>query len=159
ISTLIMNPILPFSLTQFTQIKINTLALLFGLICLTIHTATSQNEPLKVGVIGLTHTHVHWILGRPQDDKVVIVGIVETNMDLGRRYTQRHGLPMELIYATLDELMKHNIPEAVLAVGTIYDHLKLVEKLAPQGIHGMAEKPLAVGLDQAKIMWKMAKKH
>jgi hypothetical protein len=26
--------------------------------------ATAQNKPLRVGIIGLTHTHVHGILGR-----------------------------------------------------------------------------------------------
>lgn len=112
-----------------------------------------------MGVIGLTHTHVHWILGRPPDDKVVIVGIVERNMDLAKRYTQQHGLSMDLVYATMDELIKHNKPEAVLAFGTIYDHVEIVEKFAPLGIHVMVEKPLAVSLDHAKKMAALAKKH
>ncbi len=50
--------------------------------CLLTTTSIAQSKPLKVGVIGLTHTHVHWILGRPADDKVVIVGIVERNAEL-----------------------------------------------------------------------------
>lgn len=119
----------------------------------------SQTKPLKVGVIGLTHTHVHWILGRPADDKVMIVGIVESNMELARRYTQQHGLSMDLVYASMDELVQNTKPEAVLAFGTIYDHLEIVEKFAPLGIHVMVEKPLAVSLDHAKKMEALAKKH
>ncbi len=119
----------------------------------------AQNKPLKVGVIGLTHTHVHWILGRPTDDKVIIVGIVESNMDLARRYTQKHGLSMDLVHTSMDELIRNTKPEAVLAFGTIYDHLEIVEKFAPLGIHVMVEKPMAVSLDHAKKMETLAKKH
>jgi predicted dehydrogenase len=119
----------------------------------------AQNKPLKVGVIGLTHSHVHWILGRPTDDKVVITGIVESNKELARRYIQRHGLSMDLLYASMDELIQHNKPDAVLAFGSIYEHLEIVEKFAPLGIHVMVEKPLAVSVKHAKKMEALAKKH
>lgn len=119
----------------------------------------AQNKPLKVGVIGLTHTHVHWILGRPADDQVVIVGIVETNQDLARRYTQQHGLSMDMVYSSMDELIQQARPEAVTAFGTIYEHLEIVEKFAPLGIHVMVEKPLAVSLQHAKKMEALAKKN
>jgi predicted dehydrogenase len=129
------------------------------LLFLVTTTSMAQNKPLKVGVIGLTHTHVHWILGRPTDDKVIIVGIVESNMDLARRYTQKHGLSMDLVHTSMDELIRNTKPEAVLAFGTIYDHLEIVEKFAPLGIHVMVEKPMAVSLDHAKKMETLAKKH
>lgn len=121
--------------------------------------AMAQSKPLKVGVIGLTHTHVHWILGRATDDKVEIVGIVESNMDLAKRYTQQHGLSMDLVYASMDELIQKAKPEAVTAFGTIYEHLEVVEKFAPLGIHVMVEKPLAVSLEHARKMEALAKKH
>lgn len=127
--------------------------------CLITTFSYGQNKPLKVGVIGLTHTHVHWILGRPADDKVVIVGIVETNEDLARRYTQQHGLSMDIVFSTFDELIQKANPEAVTAFGTIYEHLEIVEKFAPLGIHVMVEKPLAVSLDHAKKMEALAKKY
>jgi predicted dehydrogenase len=138
--------------------KITIFPLLILLFLVTT-TSMAQNKPLKVGVIGLTHTHVHWILGRPTDDKVIIVGIVESNMDLARRYTQKHGLSMDLVHTSMDELIRNTKPEAVLAFGTIYDHLEIVEKFAPLGIHVMVEKPMAVSLDHAKKMETLAKKH
>jgi predicted dehydrogenase len=118
-----------------------------------------QKTPLRIGVIGLTHTHVHWILGRPKDDKITIVGIVETNKDLALRYTKQHGYSMDLVFNTIEEMIAKTKPEAVAAFGTIYEHLEVVEKCAPLGIHVMVEKPLAVSLKHAKKMEKLAKKH
>ncbi len=119
----------------------------------------SQKTPLRVGVVGLTHTHVHWILERPKDDKIVIVGIVEANKDLALRYTRQHGLSMDLVFPTLDEMIRISKPEAVTAFGTIYEHLAIVEKCAPLGIHVMVEKPLAVSMNHARKMAKLAKKY
>jgi predicted dehydrogenase len=59
----------------------------------------------------------------------------------------------------MDELIQNTKPEAVLAFGTIYDHLEIIEKFAPLGIHVMVEKPLAVSLEHAKKMETLAKKH
>lgn len=132
---------------------------LLVLMCFMASTSNAANKPLKVGVIGLTHTHVHWILGRPKDDKVVIVGIVESNMELAKKYIQQYGLSMDIVYASMDELIRHSKPEAVLAFGSIYEHLEVVEKFAPLGIHVMVEKPLAVSLDHARKMEALAKRY
>ena len=119
----------------------------------------SQEKPLKVGVVGLTHTHVHWILGREDIGDIEIVGIVEPNKDLAQRYTKQHGFSMSLVYDTLEEMIAKTQPEAVTAFGTIYEHLEVVEVCAPKGIHVMVEKPLAVSLAHAKKMEKLARKH
>ena len=55
-------------------------------------------EPLKIGVAGLTHTHVHWILGREPIGDIEIVGIVEPNRVLAERYAKQHGFSMGLVY-------------------------------------------------------------
>lgn len=137
--------------------KIIPVLMLFAL--LSSPAAKAQTKPLRLGVIGLTHTHVHWILGRPADDKITIAGIVETNTDLARRYTQQHGLSLDLVYPTLDELIEKTKPEAVAAFGTIYEHLEVVEKCAPLGIHVMVEKPLAVSVQHARKMEALARKY
>lgn len=121
--------------------------------------AKSQEAPLKVAVIGLTHTHVHWILGRPDQGDIEIVGIVEPNRELAQRYADQHGYSMDLVYDDMQSLMENQQPEAVTAFGTIYDHLKVVEFFAPKGIHVMVEKPLAVSLEHAKKMQALARKH
>jgi predicted dehydrogenase len=135
-------------------------SILFLLYCfLMIFHAQGQRVPLRVGVVGLTHTHVHWILGRPKDDLINLVGIVETNKDLALRYTKQHGLSMDLVFSSLEEMIAKAKPEAVTAFGTIYEHLAIVETCAPRGIHVMVEKPLAVSLEHARKMQALAKKY
>ena len=49
--------------------------------------------------------------------------------------------------------------DAVTAFNTIYDHLKVVQFCAPKGIHVMVEKPLAVSLEHAREMERLANEH
>lgn len=122
-------------------------------------TLLAQNTPLRIGVVGLTHTHVHWILGREDRGDIRIVGIVETNRELAERYSKQHGYSMDIVFNTMEEMIAVTKPEAVTAFGTIYEHLKVVEIAAPKGIHVMVEKPLAVSVEHARKMEALAKKH
>ncbi|TAI47846.1 Gfo/Idh/MocA family protein [Flagellimonas allohymeniacidonis] len=134
--------------------------LLFFLCFTMVHASLlSQENPLKIGVAGLTHTHVHWILGREDIGDIEIVGIAEPNRDLAQRYSEQHGFSMDLVYDSLEEMLAATQPEAVTAFGTIYDHLGVVQTCAPKGIHVMVEKPLAVSMDHAKKMKALAEKH
>ena len=119
----------------------------------------TQNEPLKIGVIGLTHTHVHWIFGSEKQGDFKITGIVEPNRDLAQQYANQYGFPMTMVYNTNQELLDATKLDGVTAFGTIYDHLNIVETFAPLGIHVMVEKPLAVSLKHAKKIEALAKKH
>ena len=119
----------------------------------------AQKAPLRVGVVGLTHTHVHWILGREGRTDIKIVGIVERNRELAQRYAKEHGYSMDIVFNTMEEMIAATKPEAVTAFGTIYEHLAVVQTCAPKGIHVMVEKPLAVSLDHARQMAALAKKH
>ena len=118
-----------------------------------------RDSPLRVGVAGLTHSHVHWILGRPDRGDIQLVGIAEPNKALAERFLNQHNLPMSLWFATLEEMISATRPEAVMAFGSIYEHLAVVKACAPRGIHVMVEKPLAVSVDHAKQMQALAKKH
>ena len=131
-------------------------------ICLIFfHTATNaqSKKPLRIGVAGLTHTHVHWILDRADDGDIEIVGIAEANKELAKRFLDQHHLPMTLVYSSLEEMIKRTKPEAVAAFGSIDEHLEVVKMCAPKGIHVMVEKPLAVNLDHAKQMQELTTKH
>jgi predicted dehydrogenase len=120
---------------------------------------SGKKAPLRVGVVGLVHTHVHWILGREKRGDIEIVGIAEPNRDLAQRFMKQHGLPMDLVYNTLEEMLDKTKPEAVTAFNTIYGHLQVVKVCAPRGIHIMVEKPLAVSLAHAQQMEALANKH
>jgi predicted dehydrogenase len=121
--------------------------------------AAEPESPVRVVVAGLTHSHVHWILGRADRGDIEIVGIAESNRDLARRYTERHGLSMDLVEGDLEALLDRTRPDAVTAFGTIREHLAVVEACAPRGIHVMVEKPLAVSLDHARRMAALAREH
>ena len=118
-----------------------------------------EAAPLRVGVAGLTHTHVHWILGRADRGDIQLVGIAEPNQELAFRYLKQHNLPQTLWFASLEEMIAKAKPEAVTAFGSIYDHLNVVQVCAPKGIHVMVEKPLAVSMEHALKMEALAKKH
>ena len=129
------------------------------LLGLMIIVSSTTAAPLRVGVAGLTHTHVHWILGRADRGDIQLVGIAEPNTALAKRYLEQHGLPMSLLFSSLEEMLDRTKPDAVTAFGSIYDHLAVVQACAPRGIHVMVEKPLAVSLNHAKKMQALAKKH
>lgn len=126
---------------------------------LTILHSRAQENPLEVAVIGLTHTHVHWIFNSEASGDFKIVGIVEPNSELAKRYADQYNFPMDKVYADSPTLLKTVQPEAVAAFGSIYEHLEVVETFAPLGIHVMVEKPLAVNLEHAKKMAELAQKH
>jgi predicted dehydrogenase len=114
------------------------------------------NKPLRIGIAGLTHAHVHGILSRAKDGDIEIVGIAEANRDLAERYLKQYDLPMTLVYPSLIEMLDKSRPEAVTAFNSIYEHLEVVKSCAPRKIHVMVEKPLAVSLNHALQMNKLA---
>jgi len=140
-------------------IVLRNLTLVFCFIISCAAKAQAYDHPVKIGVVGLTHTHVHWILGRPDLGDIEIVGIVEPNKELAARYAKQHGYPMDIVFDTMEEMIEKCQPEAVTAFGTIYEHLKVVEICAPLGIHVMVEKPLAVSMEHAVKMEALSKKH
>ena len=123
------------------------------------HSTAQTVDPLRVAVAGLTHTHVHWILGRDDRGDIKLVGISETNRDLANRYIRQHKLDPGLLHHNLIEMIEAVQPEAVCAFGAIREHLEIVRTCAPRGIHVMVEKPLAVSLEHAEEMAALAKKH
>lgn len=124
------------------------------------HIGTAQSEkPLKIGVIGLTHSHVHWIFGREDHGDIEVVGIVEPNEALAQRFVKQYGFPISMVYPTMEALIQAVDVEAVTAFGSIYEHLAVVQTFAPLGVHVMVEKPLAVSVAHAKEMAALAKKH
>lgn len=121
--------------------------------------SAQQEAPLRIGIAGLTHDHVNWILGRADDGDIEIVGIAESNRELAARLLKRYQLSMDLVYPSLEEMISQTRPEAVTAFNSIFEHLEVVQICAPKGIHVMVEKPLAISVKHAKEMAALAKKH
>lgn len=133
--------------------------LIFVLFLSTSNSSFCQTKPFKIGIAGLTHTHVHWLLGRAHDGDIEIVGIAEPNRDLAERYLKQYNLPLTLLYSSLEAMVDSTRPEAVTAFNSIYEHLEVVKICAPRKIHVMVEKPLAVSLKHARRMEALANKY
>lgn len=119
-----------------------------------------DTEPLRIGVVGMTHGHVHQILRRGKTGgDIQIVGFVEPNRDLAERLTQQYGYSADLIYPTMEAMFKATQPEAVSAFNSTFEHLETVQYFAPKGIHVMVEKPLAVNWNHAQEMIALAQKY
>ncbi|HBH23259.1 MAG TPA: oxidoreductase [Cytophagales bacterium] len=137
---------------------IRILLILFTLTMLT-NTINAQTKPLKVGVAGLTHGHVHWILGREDRGDIEIVGISEPNKALVEKFMSQYDFDKDLVFDDLETMLIEKKPEAVTAFGTTFEHLEVVKACAPKGIHVMVEKPLAVNMAQASEMQQLAMKY
>jgi predicted dehydrogenase len=102
---------------------------------------------------------VPWILGRKDKTDITLAGVYEPNTELAQRYAKRYNLNADLFYSDLNKMLDAVKPEAVVAFGSIYEHMAAIEACAPRGIHVMVEKPLATNNAHAKRMEQLAKKY
>jgi predicted dehydrogenase len=116
-------------------------------------------KPVKVAIVGLVHSHVHWMLEKGSTADYKIVGIAEPDQKLVEYYQAKYELDEALFFESLPEMLKKTQPEGVCVFTTIKDHLQVVEECAPKGIHVMVEKPLAVSLEDARKMESLALEH
>ncbi len=126
---------------------------------LPVFSQPTQTAPVRVAVAGISHGHSSWILNRPAKGDITLVGVFEKDEKLVDKTIARGKLSRSLFYTDLVKMLDAVKPEAVVAFGSIYDHLMVVQACAPRGIHVMVEKPLAVSVEHAKEMEMLAKKH
>jgi predicted dehydrogenase len=120
--------------------------------------ATETARPIRVAVARMTHGHVGRVWAVPHPD-VQIVGIFEPNVELADRLAKRFGFDRRLVYTDLGRMLDASKPDAVVAFGSIYEHLSVVEAAAPRRVHVMVEKPLAVSTEHARRIEALAKQH
>jgi predicted dehydrogenase len=147
------------NILQHTTIIILLCTLLNVITIFHVQAQSIANAPVRIAVAGITHGHVPWILSRKNKTDISLVGVYETNNELTQRYARRFGFSTTLIYNDLGKMLDAVKPEAVVAFGSIYEHMAVVEACAPRGIHVMVEKPLAATLQQALRMDTLAKKY
>ena len=116
-------------------------------------------KPIRLAVAGMTHGHISFIMGRADKGDYQLVGFYETNQDWMKQLSVKYKFSENLIYSDLEKMLDEVKPDAVVAFGSIFDHLKVVEACAPRGIHVMVEKPLAVSAKHAERMAELAKKY
>ena len=116
-------------------------------------------DPLRVAVAGVTHGHTGGVAAALQRGEVEVVGVFEADPRYRSRNALTRLLPADRFYDDLGRMLDQTRPEAVVAYGSIKDHLSVVQACAPRGIHVMVEKPLAASLRDARKMAALARKY
>jgi len=116
-------------------------------------------QPVRLAVAGLAHGHNGWILGRPNDAVVELVGIWEPDTKLAARLRDQYHLDPKLFHADLKEMLATAKPEGVLCYGSTDQHLPVVRVCAPQGVPVMVEKPLAFSVKDAEEIAALSTKY
>jgi predicted dehydrogenase len=113
--------------------------------------------PLRLGMAGLEHGHAAGFLARYRSLKdVELVGISEPDRDVAERYARRSRLDPATIYPSLEAMLEKARPQAVVAFTSTAGHSAVVAACASRKIPVMMEKPLAVGLEQARAIERAA---
>ena len=69
--------------------------------------ASDRAGPVRLGIVGLTHTHVHWIFeSEKRRDEFEIVGIAEPNRELAERYSRQHGFDMDIVFDSMEAISR-----------------------------------------------------
>ena len=122
-------------------------------------TSVFGQKPVRIGIAGLSHSHVIGLLKNMDHNDLKIVGIAESDQNLADRYAKLYSLDKKIIFSTLEEMLDKTKPEGVVTFTSIFDHLKVVQACAPRKIHVMVEKPLAVSTKHVSEMSKLAEKY
>src|ERR1700694_1144738 len=119
--------------------------------------ASPAQPPLRVGIVGLVHGHVHGFLAQSRHSpEIEIVGVAEPDAALLSQAAARYGFDRSMLFADLDEMLQKVHPQAVLVYTNTYDHRRVVEICARHGVPVVMEKPLAVSLEDALAIAKAA---
>lgn len=116
-------------------------------------------QPLRVGVAGVTHDHLGGVVSALQGGDVEVVGVWESDARYLHNNVLSGKVPTNLFFSDLEQMLDQTRPEAVVAYGSIKDHLAVVKACAPRGIAVMVEKPLGATLEDAMQMARLARKH
>jgi predicted dehydrogenase len=125
----------------------------------TLKAQIQEQKPIRMAIAGMTHDHIGFILGRKNKSDLKIVGIYEPDRGLAEKYARSFHFDTTLIYNNLERMLEQVKPEAVVAFGSIFEHLAVVEACAPRGIHVMLEKPLATNIEHARKMQDLVEKY
>ncbi len=129
--------------------------LALGLLCF----PAFGGEPFRIAVAGVTHDHLGGVVHQLRQGDLEVVGVWESDARYLHENALASMLPADRFYSDLGTMLDRTHPEAVVAFGSIKEHLAVVEACAPRGIHVMVEKPLATNLRDAKKMAALARKH
>lgn len=138
-------------------LKLSFIIFMFAIVASYGQQATGK--PIRLAIARLTHGHSAFILGRQNKGDFELAGIYEPDKELADRYAAQYKFDSKIVYSDLRKMLDVVKPQAVVAFGSIYEHLEVVEACAPRGIDVMVEKPLAVNDEHAGRMLELVRKY
>jgi predicted dehydrogenase len=148
-----------FGIPEEAMVRLSLSVFLIAFLVVTLsrgQTATAQ-PPLRVGIVGLVHGHVHGFLEQSRrSPEIDIVGIAEPDRQLLSQAASRYGFDQGQLFTDLEAMLEKVHPQAVLVYTNTFDHRRVVETCARHGVHVMMEKPLAVSFEDAQAIEKAA---
>ena len=137
-----------------------TVAGLLMLCCSAAFAAPQDGAAVRVAIVGLEHGHVAGFLNAfPKQQDAELVGIVDADTALCAKYEKLYHLTPSMFYPTLDDLLAHQHPQALLVYTAVGDHRRVIEAGAAHGLDVMVEKPLTLSLDDALAIQRAAEAH
>lgn len=107
----------------------------------------------RVAVIGFSHMHagdqVQLILDHPEAE---LVGLWDQRRSPVETVVADLGLDERLIFDDLDDALQRGRPDIAVICSTTAEHVDLVRRIAPRGVHIMLEKPFAASLQDSDTM-------
>ncbi len=123
--------------------KIFRFFIVSSLVVCTVHLPVQGQNPLRLGLDGLSHGHVFWVFNHPDSTTFELVGIAEPNQELAARLAKQYGFSMDLIFTSLQEMVEATSPEAVMAFNSTFEHLNTVRVCAPAAHLDVSDPPMA----------------
>lgn len=130
---------------------------LLSTLALSTFSNAQTHPPLRVGIVGLVHGHVHGFLEHYRHSpEIEIVGIAEPDRQLLSAAAAKYGFDQAQLFNDLEEMIAKAHPQTVLLYTSTFDHRRMVEICARHGVHVVMEKPLATTYEDALAIEKAA---
>lgn len=102
-------------------------------------------EPVKIAFVGTggmgQSAHLKNYAALPDCQ---VIALAELRPELARRVAERYGVPK--VYATAEEMLKHEQPDALVAPQPFDRHGQVIPPLYESGLPVLTEKPLAASI-------------
>lgn len=110
---------------------------------------------MNIAVVGVRHGHIRSVIRYVQNHpEHRLVGVVDSDESLRRAYTDELSVPG---YATLDELLSDQRVDAVGLAPVNSEKARIAATCLAQGIHVVADKPVATSLADLEELERAAK--
>ena len=113
---------------------------------------------LKTIIVGLGSMGKAWLNAVNKNDKIEIVGLVDTNQDILDDLLQEHCYNCDNLSTDLEIMIDKTKPDFIIDVTPPEIHEKTVITALNKGCHVLGEKPMSNSINSAKKMVSAAEK-